>query len=219
MEFVIEIRDFFVDCIIGVYPEERDKVQQVAVNLDLFMQTEDNTFQTDNISSTIDYAWVTSTIEFILVESKFYLLETAVQFIGRYLSLLAISKNDPLIQKINLCIGKNDVPKECSKASVRMNISPKDIHVIKKQQVWGWIDTIGETKSLGLYRLNLYPNSQLSDLVLEESELILIGNLLIQTETTRELFAGEQLYWKSGKKRSYINKGTKVANILCVRLA
>ncbi len=74
----VEISDFEVNCIIGLLAHEREKKQDVHIDI---------SYQVD-LEKTIDYVKVTDLCQKVLVEGKFELLETAASTLLQTLTTL-----------------------------------------------------------------------------------------------------------------------------------
>ncbi|MFZ0564682.1 MAG: dihydroneopterin aldolase [Chlamydiales bacterium] len=75
MEGIVKIRDYRVRCIVGVYPEERSKEQELSVDIELKWNIQE-VVQTDSIVDTIDYEKVAKVCRDLAKSSEFHLLET-----------------------------------------------------------------------------------------------------------------------------------------------
>ena len=73
---VLRIEELMVDCVVGVYPHERNASQPLRVDVEMRLQTETSAVK-ESLRSTIDYAATASQLVFLLRSCRFRLLETA----------------------------------------------------------------------------------------------------------------------------------------------
>lgn len=72
------IKDLLVRCIIGIKPEEREKKQDVMIQITLFCDLT-KSCESDDIADTVDYARIKSKIVTMVEDSSFYLVEKLAQ--------------------------------------------------------------------------------------------------------------------------------------------
>jgi len=70
----IYIRDLLIRCIVGIYPEEREKEQDVVINVTLFANLR-AACQSDAIEDTVNYKDIKQRIYGMVRESSCYLIE------------------------------------------------------------------------------------------------------------------------------------------------
>lgn len=70
----IFIRDLRTRCIVGVYPEEREKRQDVVINLVLYADVS-KAGQSDDIADTVDYKHVKNAVLDLVEQSEYRLIE------------------------------------------------------------------------------------------------------------------------------------------------
>jgi D-erythro-7,8-dihydroneopterin triphosphate epimerase len=75
---IIRIKNLLVRIKIGVQPAERDKLQDVLINL--LLETDDPA-ATDQLVDTIDYKEVTKKIIAAVEQTRFLLIETLARFV------------------------------------------------------------------------------------------------------------------------------------------
>ncbi len=77
----IYIRDLALRCIIGLYPEERTKLQDVIINIT--METDlRKAGQSDDLNDTVDYKSVKLAVLDLVEKSKFQLIESLAERIA-----------------------------------------------------------------------------------------------------------------------------------------
>jgi 7,8-dihydroneopterin aldolase/epimerase/oxygenase len=75
------IRDFLVDCSIGIYSHEKEHEQRVRINVDLAVQEGEQAID-DNIQNVICYEQLAIGIEAIIAEGHVNLVETLAEKIA-----------------------------------------------------------------------------------------------------------------------------------------
>jgi dihydroneopterin aldolase len=166
---------------------------------------------------TIDYATVASQIAFLLQSCRFHLLETAAHALTRYLlAPPALGEDRPRLQKLTLrlvkpkALGGNGIP------SLEVHRTAADVKLGHETKPFGTVDIVHETRSEGIYRLNVAPGRSIPlhiHRVMNESEMILGDGLLLNG---RETTAGEVYRWPHEVKHRYDNPTDRWQSILCV---
>jgi dihydroneopterin aldolase/D-erythro-7,8-dihydroneopterin triphosphate epimerase len=75
MTTTIYIRDLSLRCIIGIFPEEREKLQDVLINIELDCDIP-NAAKSDSIEDTVNYKELNKSIIDMVEGSDFMLIET-----------------------------------------------------------------------------------------------------------------------------------------------
>jgi FolB domain-containing protein len=101
---VIEIRELRVSAIVGVLPEERDRPQPLALDLDLYRPLEPAALS-DDLAETTNYAAVITLSATVAAEGQFLLLETLAYRIAH--EILAL---DPEIERVTVAARKLHPP-------------------------------------------------------------------------------------------------------------
>ncbi len=79
----ISIDGLRVDCIVGLYPDERVRLQPLIVDVALSLDTRGAAARAD-IDATVDYAHLAAQVRFILEHGRFGMLETAGDALARW---------------------------------------------------------------------------------------------------------------------------------------
>jgi len=95
----IYIRDLMLRCVIGVFPEERDVLQDVCLNLRLEADVS-RAAQTDALEDTVDYKALTKHIITLVENSRFHLIETLAE------RVLDLCLEDPRVRVATLTVDK-----------------------------------------------------------------------------------------------------------------
>lgn len=99
---VIRISDVRVDCVIGIYPFERQKTQPLVVEVDLWLDLRPATIS-ERIEDTVDYAKVRDDVTDLLVQGRFQLIETAAARIAAH---LLMPGPGPRIERVRVRVAK-----------------------------------------------------------------------------------------------------------------
>lgn len=75
----IFIRDLSLRCIIGIYPEEREKIQDVIINVVMEVDSHAAAAATDDIDDAVDYKTITKQLITFVEDSSFNLIETMAE--------------------------------------------------------------------------------------------------------------------------------------------
>ena len=78
MNTSIYIRDLSLRCIIGIFPEEREKLQDVLINIKLDCDIP-HAAESDSIEDTVDYKSLNKSIIDMVESSDFMLIETLAE--------------------------------------------------------------------------------------------------------------------------------------------
>ena len=80
----IQLEDLRVDCLIGVWSHERNKTQQIRVDLTVEFDGQSAALE-DALEATLNYADVSRDVAFILESGQFKLLESATWMLQQWL--------------------------------------------------------------------------------------------------------------------------------------
>ncbi|MBN8610344.1 MAG: dihydroneopterin aldolase [Deltaproteobacteria bacterium] len=211
---VIEIRDLRVECIVGVYPHERDTPQPLQIDVRLELEP---VLEVHRLRQTVDYAAIASQIAFVLQSCRFFLLETAATTLARLLlAPPALGEDRAPIQAARvrlvkpLALGGVGVP------SLEIHREAADVTLAREDKPFGTVDIVHETREVGVYRLNIAPGRGIPlhvHRVMQESEMVLGDNLLLNGEPVA---AGSVHRWPHDLAHRYDNPSDRWASILCV---
>jgi dihydroneopterin aldolase len=213
---VIAIEGLHVDCVVGVYPHERSVAQPLRVDLRMALDTA-LAGSGQRLRNTIDYAMVASQIAFLLQSCRFHLLETAAHALTRYLlAPPALGEDRPRLHDVTLrltkpnALGGNGVP------SLEVHREAHDVKLGHEVKPFGTVDVVHETKSEGIYRLNVAPGRSIPlhvHRVMTESEMVLGDGILLNGKA---MVAGTVHRWPHGAAHRYENATDRWQSILCV---
>lgn len=213
---VLRIEGLAVDCVVGVYPHERDSVQPLLVDVELRLPTE-LAASRESLRLTVDYAATAAQLSFLLQSCRFRMLETAAHTLARYLLLSPVAgdaraRPESVLVRLTkpqalagLAIPSVEVEREANWPKFEVEDKP-----------FGTVDIIHETKDAGIYRLNIAPGRQIPlhmHQQMQESEMVLGDGLLCQG---RPCAPGTVHRWPKGAAHRYDNPTERIQSILCV---
>lgn len=95
----IHIRDLRTNCIVGIYPEERENKQEVCINITLHADLA-KPCASDNIDDTINYKDLKKRVLAHVEPSGYFLIERMAEEVA------SICLEDPRVQRCNVSIDK-----------------------------------------------------------------------------------------------------------------
>lgn len=215
---VIRISDLTVDCVVGVYPHERDASQPLTVDVEMWLDTEPAAVK-ESIRSTVDYAATTSQLVFLLRTCRFRLLETGAHALARYLlTPPAPDERRVGVEKVRVQLTKPGALDGLATPSLSIERDASWCKVEVEERPFGTVDVIHETRDAGIYRLNIAPGREIPLHVhreMRESEMVLGDGLLCQGEPCPP---GTVHRWPHGAAHMYQNPTDRTQSILCVDL-
>lgn len=214
---VIAIRDLRVDCIVGVYPHERDTPQPLVLDIELFLDTEDAA-TSEHIARTVNYDLTAAQIVFLLQSCRFRLLETAAHALARYLlAPPAPGVRRAQVERVRIALRKPEALAGAAIPSLTIERTAEWAGVYaQEEKTFGVVDIVHETKDAGIYRLNLRPGGVIPmhvHRVMHESEMVLGEGLLCQGAPVP---AGAVRRWPHDAPHTYENPTREHQSILCV---
>lgn len=213
---VISIRGLRVDCVVGVYPHERDRVQPLDVDVEIGLDTR-RAGEHERLAHTIDYAATANQIAFLLRSCEFHMLEAAARALTRWLlAPPAPGEARPRARSAMVRLTKPEALAGHGIPSVEITRDATDVRLGHETKDWGTVDIIDETRAIGIYRLNVAPGGGIPLHVhreMQESELVLGDGLLCQNEP---IAPGRWFRWPKDTPHRYDNPTDRWQSILCV---
>jgi dihydroneopterin aldolase len=213
---LIAIEGLQVDCVVGVYPHERNRVQPLRIDVKLGLDTR-RAGAGERLSETIDYAATASQIAFLLRNCRFGLLETAAHVLTRLLlSPPAPGERRARIRQVTLRLTKPYALAGHGVPSIEVHRRASDVELSHERKAFGTVDIVDETRDYGVYRLNLAPGASIPMHMhrsMEEAELMLGDGLVCQGRPVR---AGTVFRWPREAAHDYHNPTDRWQSILCV---
>ncbi len=215
----ILLEDLRVNCLIGCLAEERTRMQELGVEVDLWLDAEQAAIR-DSLPHTWNYAALAAQVGFVLEHGRFYLLEAAARVLLRLLLLPpAPNEERPPVLRARVALTKFGVLPGVARPTVEL--LGENVDFATEDKPWGTVNVIAETRHMGLYRLNIGPGEELPNHFhhrMNEAEMALGDGLLSfrGEEPPRALAAGEVLRWRHKEAHGYRNAGPVVHSLLCL---
>jgi dihydroneopterin aldolase len=212
----IRIRGIEVECVVGVYPHERDTPQPLRVDVDLWLDTE-RAAKRERLRASVDYAAVTAQVRFLLTSCRFRMLETAAHALLRYLlAPPALGEKRAPVARARIVLEKPEALGGAAVPSLEVEREAAWVELTQEEKPFGVVDVIHETREAGIYRLNVAPGAEIPlhvHRVMRESEMVLSAGLLCQDEP---VLPGTIHRWRKGAAHRYANPTRRWQTILCV---
>ena len=213
---VIEIRGLRVECIVGVYPGERDEPQPLELDVRMELDTE-WAGESQRLRRTVDYAAVAAQIAFLLQSSRFFLLETAAHALSRFLlAPPALGEERARVQAVRIRLSKPMALRGNGVPSIEVYREAGDVMLTHEEKPFGTVDIVHETREVGIYRLNIAPGRGIPlhvHRIMNESEMVLGEGLLLNFAPAA---SGIVHRWPHGLAHRYDNPTERWQSILCV---
>ncbi len=213
---VIAIEGLVVDCVVGVYPHERDTPQPLRVDLYLELDTR-SAGEHERLRESVNYAAIAAQLEFLLGACRFRMLETAALALSRYLLLApALGERRAQVEALRLRLTKPSALGGRAVPHLEIQREASELRMNTEHAKWGSVDIVHQTGEAGIYRLNVAPGMSIPLHVhreMHESELVLSDGLLCQGEAVAE---GSVFHWPLDAAHRYDNPTTRYQSILCV---
>lgn len=212
----LSLRGMRFDCIVGLFDFERNTPQPVELDVTLHLNTREAARQ-GRLAATVDYSRLLGELRFILVASRFRLLESAAEAVAAW--LLAPPSQDvarPQVEQVDVKLSKLVALSGAAVPSLEIHRAVGDFTMVTEQKSFGFVDIIFETKECGVYRERLHPKTVLPTHVhrhLDESELVLGDGLLLQGERA---IPGVAHTWPRGFPHRYENITDIEQSFLCI---
>jgi dihydroneopterin aldolase len=205
-----------VDCVVGVYPHERDTPQPLRLDVELCLDTE-AAAKRERLRRTVDYAALTAQLAFLLRSARFRMLETAAHALARYvLAPPAPGERRAAVERARITLTKPTALGGAAVPSLTIERDAAWVELTQEQKPFGTVDVIHETRDAGIYRLNVAPGHVIPlhvHRVMQEAEMVLSDGLLCQGMPVR---AGTVHRWPKDAAHGYKNPTRRHQTILCV---
>lgn len=213
---VIAIEGLKVDCVVGVYPHERNRLQPLRV--DLYMEVDTRkSGQNERLRDSVDYSQVAAQVSFLLTSCRFGMLETAAHALSRFLlAPPALGERRGQVEALRLRLTKPSALGGLAVPYLEVRRDASEVTLETEESRFGRVDIVFETREAGIYRLNVAPRSHIPLHVhrkMRESEMVLSEGLLCQG---REAVVGSIFQWPLNTPHRYDNPTDRYQTILCV---
>jgi dihydroneopterin aldolase len=215
-EDVLAISGLETECVVGVYPHERDRPQPLRVDLDLYVDTE-HAAKSARLSRTVDYDRMAQEIVFLLKSCRFGLLETAAGALASYvLSPPGPGEQRAPVLGVRLKLIKPNALPRGAVASLEIRRESDWVKPLREETTFGNVETLFESREASIFRVNLAPRMKSSlhrEVSPHEAEMVLTNGL---TDGDTPLFLGAARRFAAGTARTYSNPTPRWQSILCV---
>ncbi len=213
---LIRIEGLRVDCVVGLYPQERNVSQPLHVDVEVVLDIE-SAADNERLGETADYAAMASQVAFLLRSCRFRMLETAAHSIARLL-LAPPAQGERRAQVVETMVRltKPGALRGLATPSLEIRRAAEWVTLSHEDKPWGTVDVISETNDAGIYRLNVAPGKGIPLHIhreMRESEMVLSRGLQCQL---RDIAPGTVHRWPRGAAHRYDNPTDKWQSILCV---
>lgn len=205
-----------MDCIVGVYPHERDTPQPLTLDVEMELDTAP-AGESQRLRRSVDYAATASQLAFLLQSCRFDLLETAAQALTRFLlAPPALGEERARVQAVTLRLAKPLALLGKGVPSLEVHRDANDVRLTHEDKPFGRVDIVAETRDVGIYRLNVAPGGSIPlhvHRVMHECEMVLGEGLLL---SGAPVAPGTVHRWPHDAPHRYDNPTTRWQSILCV---
>ena len=206
----IFISELVVECVVGVYPNERTRTQPLRLALTLGADTS-TPGRTGALVDAIDYARVTDEVTTLVQFREYRLLETAAEELCAMLLALY-----PTLGRVQLEIEKPEALRgRARSAGVRVDRTPEDYPRRWEHPAFGEVEVVYESAEAGIYLLHVDPGKQIPAHhhdVMRELEWVARGTLTRDGELI-ETFS--PMAWPKGRTHHYHNDTDARATVFC----
>lgn len=207
----IEIEGLCLDCVLGVYPDERDREQPVRVDLHMGLDLR-AAGRSASIGDTIDYDRTTNELAALLRFRRYRLLENAAEELAAMLFGV-----HPRLEELELRLCKPQaLAGRAASAAIRVTRCRDDFAPWRREAaVFGEVDVLLETKEAGLYLLHVGVGQQIPlhhHRVMRELEWLVRGTLRQGDELVPP---SRPVEWPHGEPHRYRNEGREPATLFC----
>lgn len=205
-----------LQCVIGIYPHERERPQPLIVDLELVLDTR-LAATTGALEQSVHYALVASEAFFVLTHGQFGLLETAAHALARWILLPpAPGEARSAVDAVQVRLTKPEALGGRARPSLSIRRTAGEMRYEREEKSWGWVDIVHESERAGIYRLNIAPGGGIPLHVhraMREAEMVLSDGLLCQGRATA---VGSTFRWPLDAPHGYDNPSERHQSLLCI---
>lgn len=205
----IRLSGLSFDCIVGVYPHERDQRQAIVCDLTLELDLA-AAGRSGRISATVDYSAVALQVRSLVQFRRYRLLEAAAE----ETCAMLFGVHDQ-VTAIRLELHKPQALTGEGLASVTIERKPEDYPRGHEITAWGEVDVLLETRDAGLYLLNVAAGSSIPNhhhRVMRELEWLVSGSLW---RDGQKVALTSPVQWGQGRVHGYENRSNARATLFC----
>ncbi len=215
----VRIAGIEVDCVVGVYPDERRQSQPLRLDVLLELDTR-AAAESEDIAATVDYEALAAQCAFICRAGRFRLLETAAHVLARYLLLPRPGQSEApastLVRAVEVSLTKPWALGGRAVPTVSVQRDLADARRAVETRGFGHVQVVQETAEAGIYRLDIAPGRSIPrhvHRVMDEVEMVLGAGLLCQGKPAAP---GSARHWPLSFPHSYHNPTSRTVGVLCV---
>jgi len=205
-----------VNCIVGVYGEERRVAQALRVDVELHLDTRP-VHNGAGFAGTVDYARLAGELTFLLEACRFRMLESAAEAIARYVLAPPTDESaQAQVQAVTLTLTKPEALAGRATPSVRIHRRAAEYTYLIEEKPFGKVDIVYTATEHGIYRLRIRPGGHIPTHVhrtMDEQELVLGSALWLQGLPVSR---GTAFHWPHDFPHRYDNPSTIEQTVLCV---
>jgi FolB domain-containing protein len=211
----ISLKDFRLQCKIGLLPEERLQTQELLLAVDIFLDVH-KAGMTEDLSQTLDYALLMKQLHFLWTWGEFELLEAGCEVSARFFHCYWRKRQGLPIHSMKVRAQKTQALSGRAIPEVEISRCSDQIQVEEEKSEFGCVDILHETEGRGLYLLNIDPGKKIAlhhHKIMSEVEVTLDAGALLQRQPcpTYQVFA-----WPKGLAHEYQNISQKNISVLCI---
>ncbi len=212
----LSLRGMRFDCIVGLFDFERNTPQPLELDVTLHFDTREAA-RNGRLVQTVDYSRLLGELRFILMASRFRLLESAAEAVAAWvLAPPSVDVPRPHVEEIDVQLSKLVALSGAAVPTLEIHRTRADYAMITETKSFGYVDIVFETKECGVYRERLHPRTVLPTHVhhqFDESELVLGSGLLLQGQPVA---AGLAHTWPRNFPHRYENTTDIEQSFLCI---
>jgi dihydroneopterin aldolase len=212
----ITIRNLRVECVIGVFGEERTRLQPVVATLRLGLRPRGERRSTLT-HETVDYLALAGQVTFLLRAGRFKLIETAAEALASYLlTPPSPGERRAAIERVAVRLHKPRALPPPATAQIAIERAADPGRIAAERGPFGAVDVIFDDPEVAIYRLSVAPDAEVPPRVegrRREHELVLTRGLVVDG---REVFPGTAFHWPAGAPHYYQNPTSAHQTILCI---
>ncbi|MEZ4373712.1 MAG: dihydroneopterin aldolase [Polyangiaceae bacterium] len=206
----IRVHGIELECVVGIYPHERNQNQPLVVDLELGLDLS-AAGRSGRIADTLDYDRVTDQVISLLSFRRYRLLENA----GEELAAMLFGVQ-PSLEDVRIRIKKPQALQGRARAAeVELQRRRDQFPRGEESARFGRVEVLLETGEAGLYLLHVAPGAEISahrHEEMRELEWRVKGKLARDGERIRGL---APVAWQKGQVHHYKNLGNDWATLFC----
>lgn len=216
---VLSIHELRLECVVGVYPHERDEPQPLSIDVDLRFDTE-SAAESERIGLTVDYDAMAAQIGFLLQAARFELLETAAHVLALHLlSPPAMGERRSQVQSVRLRLTK---PAALGGRGIPALAIERDLSWARLESTptpFGSIDVLHQSRHTRIYRLNLAPGRSVTRRAHPGQRPVVECEMVLGDGIERDglaVAAGTEVRDAEVGPRAYANTSNRSQSLLCI---